>query len=79
MIVGEKIKLKVYVNQHDSVSFSYPEPFLRAVRRGALAHRYNRPRLLTAMIESVTCRSKSKMAAIQGKNIRSGIGKTLFF
>ena len=44
-----------------------------------MMHRYNRPRLLTAMIESVTCRSKSKMAAIQGKNIRSDIGKTLFF
>ena len=43
---------------------------------------YNRPRLLTAydyFQKSVTCRSKSKMAAIQGKNIRSGIGKTLFF
>jgi hypothetical protein len=42
-------------------------------------HRYNGPRLLTAMIEGVTCRSKSKMAAIQGKHIRNGIGKTMFF
>ena len=34
--------------------------------------------IITAMIESVTCRSKSKMAAIQGENIRNGTGKTMF-